>query len=86
MIVISFLYVYLCKQNIKTKKMEIQIGQHYLNRKGEIHRIINVSPKGNLLTAKNVDTNINSIFRYYVASGLYIKSGTASVEIGIFVK
>jgi hypothetical protein len=65
--------------------MLIEPKQQYRNFKDEIHEVTIVSPAGNVLYAKNIDTCVIEKFTYYTASGLYIKNGTQSVELGTLI-
>jgi len=66
--------------------IKIEIGQRYKNFLDEIHEIIKISPKATVLTTKNINTNKIVSFRFYNASGLYIKSGKSIVDLGNLLK
>ena len=66
--------------------VEITKGLQFKNWKDEIHEIINVSPTGLIITALNIETNEVLRFRFYNASGEYIKEGTANTTLGYLLK
>lgn len=61
---------------------QIKIGDAFKNFMDEIHVVNKISKTGLIITAKNIGTNQNKKFRFYEASGLYIKEGTANVSLG----
>jgi hypothetical protein len=65
--------------------MDMEIGQQYKNFKGEIHKLLTISPTALVVTAENISTGEVSKFRFYEASGEYIKNGTSNTTLGIFI-
>lgn len=70
------------KEKMETK---IEIGDKFKNRKDEVYQVIKISPSAILITAKKLDTNENFIFRFYNASGTYIRTDTPNTELGNFI-
>jgi len=61
---------------------EMQVGDTYKNWKNEIHEIIMISKTGAVIECMNVETNECCKFRFYNASGKYIKIGTPNTDLG----
>ena len=60
---------------------KIKIGDKFKNFKEEIHEVINISKTGLVLICKNSETCEIVKFRFYEASGRYIKKDTV-VDLG----
>lgn len=61
---------------------EMQVGDTYKNWKNEIHKIIMISKTGVVIECMNVETDELCKFRFYNASGKYIKNGTSNTDLG----
>ena len=62
--------------------IEMQIGDTYRNIWDEVHEIIMISKTGVIIECINLDTQETCKFRFYEASGKYIKNGTPNVDLG----
>lgn len=60
----------------------MQVGDTYKNWKNEIHKIIMISKTGVIIECINTETNKYCKFRFYNASGKYIKNGTPNTDLG----
>ena len=64
------------------KAQEIKVGSIFRNDKNEVREVESISKGKLLVQARNYDTGIIEKFRYYNASGLYLKMGT-NVGLGV---
>ncbi len=62
--------------------MEMKVGQFYKNILGDVHQLTHISKTALKVKAKNIKTGEVSGFRYFEASGHYIKDKTHSTTLG----
>jgi len=65
---------------------KLLVGDKFKNKWNEVHKIIKISKTGSVLTCKDVNTNKIIKFRFYDASGLYIKTDNSVKDLGEKIK